>query len=57
MGLNSLSWLLIGMGLGLAVGEKELYIFISGIVLICTGFVIHLISEKERRKEWIKNEK
>jgi hypothetical protein len=48
--LNSLSWLLIGLGIGITLGEKETYIILVGICSLVTGFVFHFIDERGRRK-------
>ena len=48
--LNSLAWLLIGLGIGITLGEKETFIILIGICLLVIGFILNFIDEKGRRK-------
>jgi len=55
---NNLAWLLIGMGIGLCLGERDTYILIFVIVMLIVGFLINYYNEKEEWKQIIlENEK
>jgi general stress protein CsbA len=47
--LNSLAWLLIGLGIGITLGEKESYIILIGICSLVIGFILNFINERKKR--------
>jgi hypothetical protein len=51
MSLENFSWLLIGAGIGITLGEKNTYIMFFGILVLSTGFAIHYIDERQQRRK------
>ena len=47
--LSNLSWLLIGAGIGITLGEKETVIILLGMTALTAGFILHYIHEKKKR--------
>lgn len=50
-GWMNLSWLCIGLGIGMTLGRHNLAILIIGISILSFGFLIHLLEESERRQK------
>ena len=52
--LIKLEWLLIGLGMGITLGEEDLVIFLFGMALLIIGFALEFYNENQRHKEMFK---
>ena len=53
--LLKIEWLLIGLGIGIALGEQDLFIFLFGMSILIAGFGLEFYNEHERHKEMYKD--
>lgn len=51
MELLKLEWFLIGIGIGITLGEKDLFIFLFGMSILIAGFGLSFYNENERYKK------
>ena len=49
--LLKLEWLLIGVGIGISLGEEDLFIFLFGMSILMIGFGLEFYNEHKRHKE------
>jgi hypothetical protein len=49
--LIKLEWFLIGIGMGITLGEQDLVIFLFGMILLMVGFGLELYNEEQRHKQ------
>jgi len=54
MSLIKLEWLLIGLGIGITLGESDLFIFLFGMSILIIGFGLEFYNEHQRHKEMFK---
>jgi hypothetical protein len=57
MSLENLGWLLIGAGIGVTLGEENIYIIIFGMIILLTGFAINYQEDKKRRATTINRQR
>jgi hypothetical protein len=49
--LIKLEWFLIGIGMGITLGEQDLVIFLFGMILLMVGFGLEFYNEEQRHKQ------
>ena len=52
MSFENLSWLLIGTGIGVTLGESNIFIICFGIIILSLGFILNYQEDKKRRAMW-----
>ena len=50
MSMQRLSFLLIGVGLGVTIGEENKFIILFGIFILSSGFILNVLNERDRMR-------
>lgn len=48
--LSNLSWLCIGFGIGLLIGQNNYYIWYFGIAILTIGFILNYFDDRNSKK-------